>query len=200
MKKILSTISLLMSISLGLFAQNVSEFTGTFQLDDNPYVKQVKFLSRDNKLFINAEGFPETELSASKTADEFVLGNTDGSVKFTRENGKIVMCKISAQGQELKGKLLGESLDGFAGTFKMIENEYVKKLNVLFSEGKLYLTSDGDASQKSLLATTKESNVFTTNVRGYDADVTFTKSGDAVKSIKLSVGGGVVVLTGEKEN
>ncbi len=200
MKKILSTISLLMSISLGLFAQNVSEFTGTFQLDDNPYVKQVKFLARDNKLFINAEGFPETELSAGKTADEFLLGNSDGGVSFTRENGKVVACKIIAQGQELKGKLLVSSLDSFAGTFKMMENEYVKKLNVLYSDGKLYLTSDGDESQKSLLSSTKEAHVFTTNVRGYDADVTFTKAGDVVKTIKLSVGGGVVVLTGEKEN
>jgi hypothetical protein len=200
MKKIIATITFLMSLSMGLMAQTLTEFNGTFQLEDNPYVKQVKFISKDNKLFINAEGFPETELSAGKSADEFVLGNSDGGVVFTRENGKVVACKISAQGQELKGKLMGESLDSYAGTFKMVENEYVKKLNVLFTEGKLYLTSDGDASQKSLLSSTKEANVFTTNVRGYDADVTFTKTGDAVKSIKLSVGGGVVVLTGEKEN
>ena len=200
MNKILSTLVLLCGVSLGAFAQNLADFNGTFKMDDNPYVKQVKFVFKENKLFINAEGFPETELSAGKSADEFIVGNADGEVAFTRENGKVVACKITAQGQELKGKLIQGELDAYAGTFKMAENEYVKKLNVLYSEGKLYLTSDGDESIKSLLSATKEPHVFITNVRGYDADVTFTKSGDAVKSIKLSVGGGVVVLTGDKEN
>jgi len=199
MNKILSTFVLLLGVSLGAFAQNLADFNGTFKMDDNPYVKQVKFVFKENKLFINAEGFPETQLSAGKSADEFIVGNADGEVSFTRENGKVVACKITAQGQELKGKLVQGELDAYAGTFKMVENEYVKKLNVLYTEGKLYLTSDGDESQKSLLSATKEPHVFVTNVRGYDADVIFTKSGDAVKSIKLSVGGGVVVLTGEKE-
>lgn len=199
MKKLLSTFVILMSVGLGAFAQKLSDYQGVFQLEDNPYVKQVKFNVKENKLYILAEGFPETELSAGKTADEFVLGNSDGGVTFTRENGKIVSCKIAAQGQELKGKLIGDSLDAYTGTFKMIENEYVKKLIISYAEGKLYLTSDANDGQKSILATTKDAGAFTTNVRGYDADVIFTKSGDAVKSIKLSVGGGVVVLTGEKE-
>ncbi|MEY2792948.1 MAG: hypothetical protein RJA76_940 [Bacteroidota bacterium] len=200
MKKSILTLVILMTFGLGAMAQNLADFQGTFQLDDNPYVKQVKFNVKENKLFILAEGFPETELSVGKNADEFILANTDGGVSFTRENGKVVACKITAQGQELKGKILADALDKFAGTFKMMENEYVKKLSVLFSDGKLYLTSDGDESQKSLLSSTKDTNVFTTSVRGYEADVIFTNAGNAVKSIKLSVAGGVVVLTGEKEN
>lgn len=198
MKKTLSTIFFLCSLVFGAMAQNLADYQGTYKLDDNPYVKQVKFSVMDNKLMISAEGFPDTPLSANTTADEFTLGNGDGTVVFTRVNGKVSACKLMAQGQELKGTLVAASLDRFAGTFKMAENEYVKTITISIADGKLYMNSDSDDSQKSLLSQTKEANAFTTSVRGYDADVIFTAEGDNVKSIKLSVAGGAVVLTGVK--
>lgn len=198
MKKTLSTIFFFVSLAFGAMAQNLADYQGTFKLEDNPYVKQVKFSLKENKLMISAEGFPDTELSAATNADEFTLGNGDGTVSFARMNGKVSACKISAQGQELKGTLMAASLDRFTGSFKMSENEYVKMLTISLAEGKLYLYSDADDSQKSLLSESKDANTFTTSVRGYDAEVIFSAEGDSVKGIKLSVAGGAVVLTGSK--
>ena len=197
MKNLFTTLALLGGIVFGVSAQNLADYQGTYQLENNPYVKQVKFAVKDGKLVINAEGFPETELSPSKTADEFVLGNGDGAVVFGRTDGKVANIKIRAQGQELSGLLVSE-LGKYAGSYKMSENEYVKTLNIALTDGKLFMTSDSDDSQKSLLASTKDAHIFTTNVRGYDAEITFASEGDSVKGIKLSVAGGAVVLNGTK--
>jgi len=199
MKHSLLSIAFILFAAFGLSAQNLSDYPGTFNLEDNPYVKKVKVELRDAKLMVIAEGFPDSELTAGKAADQFAIGSGDLSIEFSRANGKVVGCKIMGSGQEIKGVLAIENgLGSFAGTFKMIENEYVKNLIVISSEGKLFLSSDANADQKAPLIATKESNGLSTNVQGYDAEVTFTKANDAVKSIKLSVAGGAVVLTGEK--
>ncbi|RVU25525.1 hypothetical protein EOJ36_03660 [Sandaracinomonas limnophila] len=199
MKHSLLSIAFILFAAFGLSAQNLSDYPGTFNLEDNPYVKKVKVELRDAKLMVIAEGFPDSELTAGKAVDQFAIGSGDLSIEFSRANGKVVGCKIMGSGQEIKGVLAIENgLSSFAGTFKMIENEYVKNLVISYAEGQLYLTSDANDGQKSLLSSTKDVGSFTTNVRGYDAEVTFTKANDAVKSIKLSVAGGAVVLTGER--
>jgi len=199
MKHTLLIIAFVFASLLSLNAQNLTDYPGTYNLEDNPYVKKVKIELRDAKLMVIADGFPDSELTAGKSADQFSIGSGDLGIEFSRANGKVAACKITGSGQEIKGVLAVEgSLDSFAGTFKMMENEYVKNLIISNADGKLFLSSDANKDQKAPLIATKDSNIFNTNVQGYDAEVTFTKANEAVKSIKLSVAGGAVVLTGER--
>jgi hypothetical protein len=45
----------------------------------------------------------------------------------------------------------------------------------------------------------KTADVFTTTIQGYDADIIFSRTSGKVANIKLSVAGGQVVLTGDRE-
>lgn len=90
------------------------------------------------------------------------------------------------------------SLEVYAGSFKMESNEYVQKVSVGVKEGSLALIADtGDSAP---LKASAKADVFTANIQGYDAEVSFSRTGGNVSSIKISVGGGAVVLTGSKEN
>jgi len=90
------------------------------------------------------------------------------------------------------------SLEIYAGSFKMESNEYVQKVSVGVKEGSLALIADtGDSAP---LKASAKADVFTANIQGYDAEVSFSRTGGNVSSIKISVGGGAVVLTGSKEN
>jgi hypothetical protein len=190
--------------AFGVFAQSspVSDFAGTYQLQENPYVKSVKLSANAGKLVMSADGFPDSELAVGKQTDEFVLESMNAVVTFSRVAGKVKAIKIDAQGQELKGELVAEkaaSLDQYVGNFKMAQNEYVKKLMVSLKEGKLILTSDTNSGDGSELTASNESDVFTATVQGYAADIIFSRNSGKISSIKLSVGGGAVVLTGERE-
>jgi hypothetical protein len=198
------SVMMMVASAFGVFAQSssVSDFAGTYQLQENPYVKSVKLSANAGKLVMSAEGFPDAELTVGKQTDEFVLESMNAVITFSRQAGKVKSIKIDAQGQELKGELVAEksaSLDQYVGNFKMAQNEYVKKLMVSLKDGKLILTSDSNTADGSELAASNESDVFTATIQGYAADIIFSRNSGKISSIKLSVGGGAVVLTGERE-
>lgn len=90
------------------------------------------------------------------------------------------------------------ALEVYTGSFKMESNEYVQKVSVGVKEGSLALIADtGDSAP---LKASGKADVFTANIQGYDAEVSFMRTAGNVSNIKISVGGGAVVLTGVKEN
>jgi len=89
-------------------------------------------------------------------------------------------------------------LDAYAGTFKLDANDYVEKISVVMKDGVLALAADtGDTAP---LKASGKADVFTANVQGYDAEISFSRTAGAVTNIRISVGGGAVVLTGTKQN
>jgi hypothetical protein len=90
------------------------------------------------------------------------------------------------------------ALEVYAGSFKMESNEYVQKVTVGVKEGSLALIADtGDSAP---LKASGKADVFTANIQGYDAEISFSRTGGNVTNIKISVGGGAVILNGAKEN
>jgi hypothetical protein len=117
---------------------------------------------------------------------------------------EVAVIKIDAQGQTLKGEKEGSSAAAsstadYTATFKMSDNEYVKKIMINLKDGKLMLSSDANPTEGAVLKPSNTADVFTTSIQGYDADIIFSRAAGKVSSIKLSVAGGQVVLTGEKE-
>ena len=192
-------------LSIKSFAQVASndEFAGSYKMQENPYVKVLKVNVKEGKVIISAEGLPDSELAKGKTADEFLLESMSATITFTRDGGKVKGLKIEAQGNALMGEKEGASsaasIDEYAATFKMADNEYVKKMIVNVQEGKLLITSDANPTQGAVLKASNTPDVFTTALQGYDADIIFSRTGGKISSVKISVAGGQVVLTGEKE-
>jgi hypothetical protein len=193
-------------LSVKTFAQIASdEFSGSYKMQENPYVKVLKVNVKEGKVIISAEGLPDSELAKGKTADEFLLESMSATITFTRDGGKVKGLKIDAQGNSLLGEKEGaspatsSSIDDYAATFKMADNEYVKKMIVNVKEGKLLITSDANPTEGAVLKASNTPDVFTTALQGYDADIIFSRSGGKVSSVKISVAGGQVVLTGVKE-
>jgi hypothetical protein len=194
-------------VSIKTFAQVASndEFSGSYKMQENPYVKVLKVNVKEGKVIISAEGLPDSELAKGKTADEFLLESMSATITFTRDGGKVKGLKIDAQGNSLLGEKEGaspatsSSIDDYAATFKMADNEYVKKMIVNVKEGKLLITSDANPTEGAVLKASNTPDVFTTALQGYDADIIFSRSGGKVSSVKISVAGGQVVLTGVKE-
>jgi len=193
-------------LSVKTFAQVASdEFSGSYKMQENPYVKVLKVNVKEGKVIISAEGLPDSELAKGKTADEFLLESMSATITFTRDGGKVKGLKIDAQGNSLLGEKEGaspassSSIDDYAATFKMADNEYVKKMIVNVKEGKLLITSDANPTEGAVLKASNTPDVFTTALQGYDADIIFSRSGGKVSSVKISVAGGQVVLTGVKE-
>ncbi len=192
-------------LSIKTFAQVASndEFSGSYKMQENPYVKVLKVNVKEGKVIISAEGLPDSELAKGKTADEFLLESMSATITFTREGGKVKGLKIEAQGNALLGEKEGASsaasIDEYAATFKMADNEYVKKMMVNVKEGKLLISSDTNPTEGAVLKASNTPDVFTTAIQGYDADIIFSRSGGKISSVKISVAGGQVVLTGEKE-
>ena len=192
-------------LSIKTFAQVASndEFSGSYKMQENPYVKVLKVNVKEGKVIISAEGLPDSELAKGKTADEFLLESMSATITFTREGGKVKGLKIEAQGNALLGEKEGASsaasIDEYAATFKMADNEYVKKMMVNVKEGKLLISSDANPTEGAVLKASNTPDVFTTAIQGYDADIIFSRSGGKISSVKISVAGGQVVLTGEKE-
>jgi len=193
-------------LSIKTFAQVASdEFSGSYKMQENPYVKVLKVNVKEGKVIISAEGLPDSELAKGKTADEFLLESMSATITFTREGGKVKGLKIDAQGNSLLGEKEGassaasSSMTDYVATFKMADNEYVKKMMVNVQEGKLLITSDTNPTQGAVLKASNTPDVFTTALQGYDADIIFSRSGGKISSVKISVAGGQVVLTGVKE-
>ena len=192
-------------LSIKSFAQVASdEFSGSYKMQENPYVKVLKVNVKEGKVIISAEGLPDSELAKGKTADEFLLESMSATITFTRDGGKVKGLKIEAQGNALLGEKEGassssSSMTDYVATFKMADNEYVKKMIVNVKEGKLLITSDANPTEGAVLKASNTPDVFTTALQGYDADIIFSRSGGKISSVKISVAGGQVVLTGEKE-
>ena len=194
-------------LSIKSFAQVASndEFAGSYKMQENPYVKVLKVNVKEGKVIISAEGLPDSELAKGKTADEFLLESMSATITFTRDGGKVKGLKIDAQGNSLMGEKEGassassSSIDEYAATFKMADNEYVKKMMVNVKEGKLVITSDTNPTEGAVLKASNTPDVFTTTLQGYDADIIFSRTGGKISSVKISVAGGQVVLTGVKE-
>lgn len=192
-------------LSLKTFAQIAAndEFSGSYKMQENPYVKVLKVNVKEGKVIISAEGLPDSELAKGKTADEFLLESMSATITFTRDGGKVKGLKIDAQGNSLLGEKEGaasaNSIAEYAATFKMADNEYVKKMIVNVKEGKLLISSDANPTEGAVLKASNSPDVFTTSLQGYDANIIFSRSGGKISSVKISVAGGQVVLTGEKE-
>ena len=204
--RFLTVLVAIVLFSINTFAQVASndEFSGSYKMQENPYVKVLKVNVKEGKVIISAEGLPDSELAKGKTADEFLLESMSATITFTREGGKVKGLKIEAQGTALLGEKEGassasSSIDEYAATFKMADNEYVKKMIVNVKEGKLLITSDANPTEGAVLKASNTPDVFTTALQGYDADIIFSRSGGKISSVKISVAGGQVVLTGEKE-
>lgn len=202
--RIIAILVAMVMFSTTLFAQVSSndDIAGSYKMQENPYVKAVKFAVKEGKVIMSAEGFPDTEIAKGKNADEFVIESQNGVITFTRDGGKVKGVKIEAQGVTLAGEKEGassSSMGDYAATFKMSDNEYVKKIKIDLKDGKLMLSSDSNPTEGAVLKASNSADVFTTSIQGYDADIIFSRAGGKVSSIKLSVAGGQVVLTGEKE-
>jgi hypothetical protein len=81
----------------------------------------------------------------------------------------------------------------------MADNEYVKKIIIAMKDGQLALSSDANPTEGAVLKPSNEKDTFSATIQGYDADVIFSRAAGKVASIKLSVAGGQVVLTGDRE-
>jgi hypothetical protein len=188
----------------GTFAANAqtgtsADYAGVFKLDENPYVKTVAISIKEGKVMLAAEGFPDAELTPGKQADQYELASMSGTVNFVREGGVVKGIKIEAQGQTLGGKKEGSSLADYAASFKMADNEYVKKVIVAIKDGSLQISTDANPAEGAVLKASATADTFTTSIQGYDADITFSRTEGKVATIKLSVAGGQVVLTGNRE-
>jgi len=91
------------------------------------------------------------------------------------------------------------TLQSFAASFKMAENQYIKKLVVAVKDNKLVATSDASPNEFVVLEPTSTANLFKTKIQSYDAEFLFNSAEGAIKSVKISIAGGQVVLTGDKE-
>ncbi len=188
-------------------AQKAADYAGEYTMSDNPYVKVLKLADKEGKLIMSAEGFPDTELTPGSKPDAFVLGGMGGEITFTRVAGAVTKLKIEAQGQTLEGVKAGAAVASassggiadYAATFKMADNEYVKKMIVVAKDGKLMISSDSNPSEAAVLTAASTPDTFATTLQGYEAEITFGRAAGKVKSIKLSVAGGAVVLTGDVE-
>jgi hypothetical protein len=200
MKNILSIAFIFCLTTVQLLAQsNPADYAGTFKLSENPYVKSVTISVKDSKIIMAAEGFPESELTAGKSADEFSLESMSATLVFVREAGVVKGLKIEAQGQVVTGVKEGATLADYVASFKMADNEYVKKIVIAMKDGQLALSSDTNPSEAAVLKTGALKDVFSTTIQGYDADVIFSRAEGKITAIKLSVAGGQVVLTGNRE-
>ena len=200
MKNILSLAFVFCLSAVQLLAQsNPADYAGTFKLSENPYVKSITISVKDSKVIMAAEGFPEAELTPGKNADEFALESMGGTVVVMREAGAVKGVKIEAQGQVLTGQKEGATLADYVASFKMSDNEYVKKIVIAMKDGQLALSSDANPAEAAVLKAGSLKDVFSATIQGYDADVIFSRAEGKITAIKLSVAGGQVVLTGNRE-
>lgn len=207
MKNMRLSISLIASIlisSVGLAQDssiNLQSYAANFKMAENQYIKKLFVSVKDNKLVANSDASPNefVELKASNTKDVFTtkIQSYDAEFVFNRAEGRVKAVKISiANGQVI---LSGDKeVSEYASTFKMAENQYCKKIFIIEKDGKLFAQSDASTGEAWELKP-KSADAFTATVQNYPAELVFTRDGGKIKSIKLSVADGQVVLTGEKE-
>ncbi|MHA8082706.1 hypothetical protein ACST14_04720 [Aquirufa sp. A-Brett2-15D] len=205
MKNLRSIVSALALTCLAFIsnAQKAADYVGEYTMSENPYVKVLKLSDKDGKLIMTAEGFPDTELTAGTKPDAFVLGGMGGEISFTRVAGAVTKLKIEAQGQTLEGVKAGAAVAAgvseYAASFKMADNEYVKKMIVKAKDGKLLISSDASPDEEAVLTAASTPDTFATSIKDYEAEITFGRAAGKVQTIKISVAGGAVVLTGTVE-
>jgi len=198
-------------VSSSPFAQpsqsNLTDYVATFKMAENEYCKQIIITLKDGKLFGSTDANPSdgVELIPTKEADKFtttIQGN-EADIIFSRKEGKISAIKLSAGGGQVV--LTGEkeagasSLSAYAATYKMAENQYVKEIRIVVKEGKVLMSSDASPSDMLELTMSKEADMFTASIQGNDAEISFKRVDGKVTKIKISVAGGQVVLTGDRQ-
>ena len=199
-------------ISGSPFAQpaqsNLTDYVATFKMAENEYCKKIIVTLKDGKLYGSTDVNPAdgVELIPTKEADKFtttIQGN-EADIIFTRKEGKISTIKLSAGGGQVvltgeKEAAAAPSLDAYAATYKMAENQYVKEIKIVVKEGKVLMSSDASPSDMLELTMAKEADMFTASIQGNDAEISFTRVDGKVTKIKISVAGGQVVLTGDRQ-
>jgi hypothetical protein len=186
---------------------NLTDYVATFKMAENEYCKQIIITLKDGKLFGSTDANPSdgVELIATKEADKFtttIQGN-EADIIFSRKEGKISAIKLSAGGGQVvltgEKEAAGSSLSAYAATYKMAENQYVKEIKIVVKEGKVLMSSDASPSDMLELTMSKEADMFTASIQGNDAEISFTRVDGKVTKIKISVAGGQVVLTGDRQ-
>lgn len=183
---------------------NLDTYAATFKMSENPYVKEIKVLVKQGKLMMTSDYSPTdtTELFPATAADAFtasIQGN-DAEINFTLKEGKVSSMKLSIGGGQmvLTGEKMGPSMADYAATFNMSENPYVKQLIFADKGGKLMMSSDATPDAIELTPST-DADAFTASVQGNEAVITFTRTNGKVTSMKLSIGGGMFELTGQRQ-
>jgi hypothetical protein len=186
---------------------NLTDYVATFKMAENEYCKQIIITLKDGKLFGSTDANPSdgVELVPTKEADKFtttIQGN-EADIIFSRKEGKISAIKLSAGGGQVvltgEKETAGSSLSAYAATYKMAENQYVKEIKIVVKEGKVLMSSDASPSDMLELTMAKEADMFTASIQGNDAEISFTRVDGKVTKIKISVAGGQVVLTGDRQ-
>ncbi len=207
MSKARLSISLIASMlfsALG-FAQdsslNLQSYAANFKMAENQYIKKLVVMVKDNKLVATSDASPNEfiELAPSKTKDQFTtkIQKYDAEFLFNRTEGRINGVKISIAGGQVV--LTGDKeVSEYTSTFKMAENQYCKKIFITEKDGKLFGQSDASPNESWELKS-KSTDAFSATIQNYPAELVFIRNGGKIKSIKLSVADGQVVLTGEKE-
>jgi hypothetical protein len=186
---------------------NLTDYVATFKMAENEYCKQIIITLKDGKLFGSTDANPSdgVELIPTKEADKFtttIQGN-EADITFSRKEGKISAIKLSAGGGQVvltgEKEAASSSLSAYAATYKMAENQYVKEIMIVVKEGKVLMSSDANPSDMLELTMSKEADMFTASIQGNDAEISFTRVDGKVTKIKISVAGGQVVLTGDRQ-
>lgn len=198
-------------ISTTSFSQSsqpdLSSYVATFKMADNEYCKKIIISLKEGKLFGSTDVNPADGviLTPTKEVDKFtttIQGN-DAEITFSRVDGKISAIKLSAGGGQVvltgdKEMAAPSSLTDYVATFKMGDNPYVKEVMIALKEGKLMLSSDASPTEGIELIAAKDADSFTASIQGNDAEISFSRVEGKVTKIKISVGGGQLILTGDK--
>jgi hypothetical protein len=186
-------------------AQSVEDYAGEYQLSDNPIFNVLKIEIRDGKVFGSADGSVPSELIVGSKPDAYKLSTpVIGDLTFVRSDKGVFKLIIDAPGLQFVGIKAGneseEGDSGYAATYKMEENEYIKKLIVKEEDGKLFLGveafSSGFSSESIFLIPTTTADTFRVNLQGFDGEISFGRSAGKVKSIKVDIAS--IKLTGNK--
>lgn len=186
---------------------DLSSYVATFKMADNEYCKKIIISLKEGKLFGSTDVNPADGviLTPTKEADKFtttIQGN-DAEITFSRVDGKISAIKLSAGGGQVvltgdKEMAAPSSMTDYVATFKMGDNPYVKEVMIALKEGKLMLSSDASPTEGIELIAAKDADSFTASIQGNDAEISFSRVEGKVTKIKISVGGGQLILTGDK--
>jgi clan AA aspartic protease (TIGR02281 family) len=89
-------------------------------------------------------------------------------------------------------------LSDYTGSYRMDYNEYVQRVTLVIKNGSLSLLAD--TGETVPLKLTEKDEVFICYIMEYEAEISFFRKSNNVSNIRMSVGSGAVILTGNKEN